>query len=372
MRAGSQFPQLSGNFVGRSRELEWLNEKVVKRRRNSTPIIITGNPGIGKTALIKNFLSTPRRINLYESLWFNLLNSPNVEENLDVVTQSLRSAHGFEPTIVVLDNAEQFDDSQLDKAINRIFNYKRVKHLIISTRHKPDIRNATFLHLEGLRQEDIKLMLGKYIKDEQVFEQVSRIVDVSHGIPVAISLIAELLEQHDTGILYRVLSGKLYDVSETTTQSQIIQVIKPSFISAQEKLVLRLQKQPENLFSISPRNFEEALAEILNDMGFEVELTKATRDGGIDILAYQETPIGKRLCLVDAKRYRQTHKVGVALVRTLYGTLCDYQANSAMLVTTSTFTKDAKAFQEKHSYQLSLKDYSDVASWLEKYRRRES
>jgi restriction endonuclease Mrr len=55
------------------------------------------------------------------------------------------------------------------------------------------------------------------------------------------------------------------------------------------------------------------------------------------------------------------------MVRTLYGTLADYQATSAMLVTTSTYSRDARAMQEKHKYQLSLRDYTDVASWIQKY-----
>jgi len=55
-------------------------------------------------------------------------------------------------------------------------------------------------------------------------------------------------------------------------------------------------------------------------------------------------------------------------VRALYGTLCDYQANSAMLVTTSSFTSDAHEFQKKHRYQLSLKDYANVVEWIQRYK----
>lgn len=116
-----------------------------------------------------------------------------------------------------------------------------------------------------------------------------------------------------------------------------------------------------------PRDFEKLLAELLKDMGWEVELTKQTRDGGSDILAYLNTDIGRLLCLVEAKHYREDRKVGVDLVRTLYGTLFDAQANSAMLVTSSSFTADAKEFQQKHKYQLTLRDYSDIVNWIMKY-----
>jgi restriction endonuclease Mrr len=83
-------------------------------------------------------------------------------------------------------------------------------------------------------------------------------------------------------------------------------------------------------------------------MGYDVTLTQATRDGGKDILASIKTECGEFLCLVEAKKYRQDRTIGVSLVRTLFGTLCDYQANSGMLVTTSTYLKDAHAFQQRH------------------------
>jgi hypothetical protein len=38
-----------------------------------------------------------------------------------------------------------------------------------------------------------------------------------------------------------------------------------------------------------------------------------------------------------------------------------------MLVTTSTYSKEARAMQEHHKYQLSLRDYTDVASWIQKH-----
>jgi restriction endonuclease Mrr len=76
------------------------------------------------------------------------------------------------------------------------------------------------------------------------------------------------------------------------------------------------------------------------------------------------------LCLVEAKKYRPDRPVGIEIVRQLYGTFCDEQANSAMLVTTSRFTRDAHEFQEKHKYQLQLREYAHVVDWLFKFGRK--
>src|SRR6185437_5910463 len=129
-----------------------------------------------------------------------------------------------------------------------------------------------------------------------------------------------------------------------------------------------LRKQPSDLFRISPRQFEEVIADLLSGMGMEVELTPTTRDGGKDILAYMQTEIGKFLTLVEAKQYDERRPVGVSLVRSLFGTLVDHNATSAMLVTTSRFAKPAQQFQERHRYQLTLKNYDDVVSWLLKHK----
>jgi restriction system protein len=112
------------------------------------------------------------------------------------------------------------------------------------------------------------------------------------------------------------------------------------------------------------------VAELLTDLGYDVELTPATRDGGKDILAYMTTPHGKLLCLVEAKKYRRDRPVGVELVRQLYGTLADADASSAMLVTTSSFSPGAKAFQQRHQYKLTLRDYGNVVQWIEGYKKK--
>ena len=119
---------------------------------------------------------------------------------------------------------------------------------------------------------------------------------------------------------------------------------------------------------MSPRQFEEIIADLLSSMGYDVELTKQTRDGGKDILAYMNTDLGRFLCLVGAKRHRHDRPVGIALVRNLYGTLKDHEATSAMLVTTSYFSDDAKEFQERHKFHFALRDYADVVAWIQKYK----
>jgi restriction system protein len=164
----------------------------------------------------------------------------------------------------------------------------------------------------------------------------------------------------------------LYGLREqiVTPQKQIVSALAPIIITTNEAIITKLKREPAGLYKLSSRQFEEVIADLLKGMGMEVELTPETRDGGKDILAYLQTPLGKILTLVEAKRHDKHRPVGVGLIRTLYGTLEDHRATNAMLVTTSRFAKPAQQFQERHKYELTLKDYSDVVSWILNHRSR--
>jgi HJR/Mrr/RecB family endonuclease len=164
-------------------------------------------------------------------------------------------------------------------------------------------------------------------------------------------------------------ADELYDVSKQVVDpaSKVIARVAPKIVVASAALADRLKREPQSVYDLAPRQFELLIAELLEDLGYRVELTRATRDGGKDLLAYLETDVGTLLCLIEAKKYRRDHKVGVELVRALYGTLTDAQANHAMLITTSSFTKDAHEFQRRHQYQLALRDYNDLERWIRQY-----
>src|SRR6266511_2639144 len=85
-------------------------------------------------------------------------------------------------------------------------------------------------------------------------------------------------------------------------------------------LLRAIRATPELLDRISPREFEEIVAELLAGLGWEVSLTPATKDGGHDILAVARTPGDVEVrVIVECKRYRQDRAVGIAVVRELLG-----------------------------------------------------
>jgi len=146
----------------------------------------------------------------------------------------------------------------------------------------------------------------------------------------------------------------------------------PEFLVAirnvNKDLIEQLMRNPEDLYQLPPRRFEELVAEILLDMGYEVELTPQTRDGGRDILAAMNLPIGNILTIVECKRFSMDRPVGIDVVERFLYTIRDKdRASSGLIVATSRFSSCAIALAQEHNYQLKLKDFDGLKEWVAKY-----
>ena len=128
-----------------------------------------------------------------------------------------------------------------------------------------------------------------------------------------------------------------------------------------------LYKHPEKLYDLTPRKFEELIASILEDIGFDVEITQASRDGGSDIIAYIRNAVCEYLTLVECKKYAPENKVGVGIIREVTGVHYLKKATKSIIVTTSYFSIDAQKEAKQFEHQLSLKDYDSIKEWLKRY-----
>ena len=117
-----------------------------------------------------------------------------------------------------------------------------------------------------------------------------------------------------------------------------------------------LARHPNLLYEIEPRRFEILVAELLTDMGYEVELTPESRDGGRDILAAFNLPHGKILTLVECKRFRPDKKVGIDILeRFLWVLDRKDKASCGLIATTSYFSQDAIATEKEFQWRLRIK-----------------
>ena len=102
--------------------------------------------------------------------------------------------------------------------------------------------------------------------------------------------------------------------------------------------------------SLSGIEFENICKNLIENMGFSVETTKASGDGGIDLIAYNHEPVLSGKYIIQCKRY--SGSVGEPIIRDLYGVITSERANKGILMTTGYFTKSAIAFAEDKPIEL--------------------
>lgn len=139
-------------------------------------------------------------------------------------------------------------------------------------------------------------------------------------------------------------------------------------VSVEDALIEAIKREPQSIFAIPPRSFEKLVSDIFRSKGFETELTKATRDGGRDIIAVHEVLGIRAKYIIECKRYAPHRKVTLQLVQRLYGVKVAEGANKAILATTSSFTRDARQFAAHHVWDVELKSFEDILAWVREYR----
>lgn len=113
-----------------------------------------------------------------------------------------------------------------------------------------------------------------------------------------------------------------------------------AFNAWRKRKLLDSQKGMESIRDIPWRQFEELVAEAYRRQGYAVfENTSAGPDGGIDIRLHKNG----QTHLVQCKQWR-TYKIGVKVVRELYGVMTAENAASGIVVCSGMYTQEAKNF----------------------------
>jgi hypothetical protein len=153
-----------------------------------------------------------------------------------------------------------------------------------------------------------------------------------------------------------------FDIQEAFGKFSICDVIlKTNF-----QLMDFFRRNPRSIHSISPRQFEELIAHLFNEFGFEVELTCATRDNGRDVIAIKHG-IARVKYLIECKRYSFDNPVGISVVQRLHGVVVAEGATKGIVATTARFTKPALAHLSKHKWILEGRDIEGISEWLRDY-----
>lgn len=158
------------------------------------------------------------------------------------------------------------------------------------------------------------------------------------------------------------------DVRQSLTAEEICSLLpgfdrgKPTRESRRVPAQVRTIRDLEGL---SPRDFENLVARLLERIGYNVKLTAASRDGGVDILARRPGPLTAESIIVECKHY-PGRTVPVHEVRALYGILSHQgDAQRAILVTSGDFSQGCYHFAR--GQPIDLIDGKRLVGLLQKY-----
>lgn len=100
-------------------------------------------------------------------------------------------------------------------------------------------------------------------------------------------------------------------------------------------------KHPKEVFlEITHLNFEKLVAKLYEALGYTVELTKKSHDGGVDVIARKEDVSQKEFLIIQCKR-PEKRKIAFNEVNELCGTISNHKSTKGTFVASTDFTSSA-------------------------------
>lgn len=231
---------------------------------------------------------------------------------------------------------------------------------------------STVITLEGLSNQEVEQLVEKR---NALFDDIpDGSTDLAKGNQLLVSMLRELMSMRK--ITPRDVLQSLYALPRSClvdTFGRPLTAAAPNargmFVHARavhDELLSKIRKQPSMVYSLTPREFEEITATLFERLGYKVELTPQSKDGGRDLYVARNDEIGKFMYYVECKKYSPEYPIGVGLVRQLYGTIEADKVTAGIMLSTSRFTKAAREFECNVQFRLSLRDYVEFQVMLSK------
>lgn len=361
-------PEAERFFVGRQQELSAIRESLAEH----SGAVIYGRRGNGKTALLHQIRS--HEGSQYPGGVALISGQSMFQSSLAENIQSQLSLSSHDKGLVIVDDAHALTADHVSELKGLLRASPELRILIAADRDIdwPFIRGKK-IPVGGLSEHEYYQLLLLRLKTVELDEGAAhKLWQTTIGNPSFADIAGRtirdnLLSWHE---LFDSLQGFQHSGildSSGVPIGPLARVPRPLVVAVEEtnaELLERLQLNPKEFWTLSPRKFEEIIAELLERMGYKVELTPLSGDGGFDMYAAKKDQVGRFLFLVECKRYVPPHKVGVQIIRSLYGVVQQKNANAGIIATTSFFTKGAMAFEQEREHQMHLSDYLALQQWL--------
>jgi restriction system protein len=358
--AFTPFSEMTPAFVGRRKELRALSAGFGSGKRLG---LIVGDIGVGKTSLAHVFCTEAGE------LFPGGVTYAYARD--DALRERIAQPRGS-PGLLVVDEADGLGREATEILEASLSDHPYLNLLVVGRRPPEFSSPDQFVVVvsEFSATESARLLSTRLGRIEG--NRASQLYRVVGGNPVALACAAFAL--HRGEVTWDELMRGVCDFSRpgivgpdgrgVSAQSGTHTRIVLDVSRTNEEVLRMLRLNPDRWYRLPPRKFEEAVAELLTRLGYRIELTPVSADGGFDMYAAKKDSLGEFLFLVECKRFLPPSKVGVGVVRSLQGVLSDHRATGAAIVTTSFFTAGAKAFEHRFQHQLKLHDYIALQKWL--------
>lgn len=159
----------------------------------------------------------------------------------------------------------------------------------------------------------------------------------------------------------------LVDTFDARSVSETVEWIKRATIRSQSvshdfqtghDMLHRLCEDESYLDEIEPRVFEECIAKVFEEKGFQVELMAMRNELGFDIAILDLHP--HSIAIVEVKKQNRNSRISVTEIQRVLGAAVGAHANSVVVVTAGGFTSSARFFAEGAPIRVELLTIDDL------------
>lgn len=350
----------NGRKIIRYEELEML--KIYFEDYKKSVVLVEGPTGIGKSYLARQYAEMNKLTYSDIVTW----DGYNIPRNLNLSSN----------TLLIIDNADKMESVTLDliRSVNRNIN------VIVTLRDSTKLKSEDYpcINLSGFSMGVFNKLIKDSIKSNLKIDNalLEFYFERTHGNPRLLMELIYLMRQLKlTSVDKLIYESAIIDDREIVIPEKKIETptlfgIKNDVSNINEQLMKYIAENPTYMHELTSRDFEEMMAKLFAKMGYSVELTKKTRDGGKDIYIAKKNEIGKFLFLVECKKYAPNNPVGVDVVRNLYGVMGmeERKPTGGIIATTSHFTRDAQQqiIESNLEHRISLHDYDYISGLLKR------
>lgn len=151
---------------------------------------------------------------------------------------------------------------------------------------------------------------------------------------------------------------------ESEIEAQVIAVIKDQSI----KFAQLIAQNSHSLEAIEWRDLERTLAEVLEGIGFSVELTPSSKDGGKDIIVKYVVSGLKHTYIVEIKHWRAGSRVGNSIICDFLNVIVRERRQGGLFLSTSGYCNNVfEIFSKIERQQLRLGAKEKIVSLCKTY-----